>query len=65
MATRIKMMATYCRIKEFDHEMHSTRIYLEEVEAYFAVNKIEDEWIAMILLSSIGSPTFTKLSDLP
>ena len=62
-ATRIKTMATYGRIREFSPETHSMRIYLYEVEAYFAANKIEDEQ-AMVLLSSIGSPTFTKLSDL-
>ena len=57
-------MATYGRIKEFAPETHSMRIYLDEVEAYFAANKIDDDQKAMLLLSSIGSPTFTKLSDL-
>ena len=40
------------------------KIYLDEVEAYFAANKIHDDQKAMVLLSSIGSPTFMKLSDL-
>ena len=44
--------------------MYSVRIYLNKVEAYFTANKIADKQKAMILLSSIGSPTFTKLSDL-
>ena len=52
-------MATYGRIKEYISDTHSMRIYLDEVEAYFkAKQKV------MVLLSSIGSPTFMKLSDL-
>ena len=39
-------------------------IYLQEVEAYFKANDVKDDQKAMILLSSIGSPTFTKLSDI-
>ena len=40
------------------------KIYLDEVEAYFKANGIADDRKAMVLLSSIGSPTFMKLSDL-
>ena len=57
-------MATYGRIKEFIPDTHSMRIYLDEVEAYFKANRIEDKQKVMVLLSSIGSPTFMKLSDL-
>lgn len=58
------MAATFGRIKEFCPDTNSMKIYLEEVEAYFKANKVKDDQKAMILLSSIGSPTFTKLSDL-
>ena len=57
-------MVTYGRIKEFSPETHSMRVYLDEVEAYFKANRIVDDLKAMVLLSSIGSPTFMKLSDL-
>ena len=57
-------MATYGRIKEFSPETHSMKVYLDEVEAYFKANRIEDDRKAMVLLSSIGSPTFMKLTDL-
>lgn len=57
-------MATYGRIKEFSPDTHSMRMYLDEVEAYFKANKIADDQKAMVLLSSIGSPTFMLLSDL-
>ena len=56
-------MGTYGRIREFSPETHSMQIYLYEVKAYFAANKIEDEQKEMVLFSSIGSPTFMKLSD--
>ena len=62
--TRIKTMATYGRIKEFSPETYSMQIYLDEVQAYFVANKIDDDQKAMVMLSSIGSPTFTKLNDL-
>ena len=40
------------------------RVYLDEVEAYFKANRIADDRKATVLLSSIGSPTFMKLTDL-
>ena len=61
LATTIKTMAIYDRIKEYALKM---RIYLDTVEAYFAANKIADDQKAMVLLGLIGSPTFTQLSDL-
>ena len=64
MATRIKLaMVTYGRIKEFSPSSHSMKLYLEEIEAYFAANRIEDEQKAMILLSSIG-PTYFSVKYL-
>ena len=39
------------------------KLYLDEVEAYFTANRIEDEQKAMVLLSSIG-PTYFSVKYL-
>ena len=40
-------MATYSRIKEFSPLSHSMKLCLDEVEAYFTANRIEDKQKAM------------------
>ena len=57
-------MAAYGKLQEFQPESDSIKSYLERVTLYFTANGIEDDRKVPILLSSIGSSTYTTLSDL-
>ena len=57
--------ATYFgALKEFISESESIKSYLERVELYFTANSVQQNKRVPILLSSIGSTTYSLLSDL-
>ena len=58
------MAAVYGQLKKFKPEAESIKSYLERVSLYFKANAIAAEKQVPILLSSIGSTTYTLLSDL-
>ena len=51
-------------LKEFYPDSESVKIYLERVQLYFEANGVPEDKQVPILLSSIGSSTYTLLSDL-
>ena len=51
-------------VKEFQPESDSIKQYLESVQLYFTANEVDDDKQVPILLSSIGAPTYSVLSDL-
>ena len=59
MATR-----TFGTLKEFDPDAESIKTYLDRVELYFTANSVVAAKQVPILLSAIGSSTYTLLSDL-
>ena len=59
MATR-----TFGTLKEFDPDAKSIKTYLDRVELYFTANSVVAAKQVPILLSAIGSSTYTLLSDL-
>ena len=48
----------------FNSESDSIKAYLERVQLYFSANDAPENNYVPILLSSIGAPTYTLLSDL-
>ena len=56
--------ATFGTLKEFNSDNESVKSYLERVDLYFRANSVEEDKQVPILLSSIGSATYTLLSDL-
>ena len=59
MATR-----TFGTLKEFDPDAESIKTYLDRVELYFTANSVVAAKQVPILLSTIGSSTYTLLTDL-
>ena len=59
MATR-----TFGTLKEFDPDAESIKTYLDRVELYFTANSVVAAKQVPILLSAIGSSTYSLLSDL-
>ena len=59
MATR-----TFGTLKKFDPDAESIKTYLDRVELYFTANSVVAAKQIPILLSSIGSSTYTLFSDL-
>ena len=59
MATR-----TFGTLKEFDPDAESIKTYLDRVELYFTANSVVAANQVPILLSAIGSSTYSLLSDL-
>jgi len=58
-------MATHHgRLREFHPESDSIKAYLEQVSLYFAANTVEEERQVAVLLSSIGTQTYSLLRDL-
>ena len=51
-------------LKEFCPDSESVKVYLERVQLYFEANEVPEEKQVPILLSTIGSSTYTLLSDL-
>ena len=60
----IGMATPYGQIAAFHPESDSIKAYLEHVKLYFAANKVNEEVQVPILLSCIGAPTYSLLSDL-
>ena len=56
--------AQFGTLKEFCPDSESVKIYLERVQLYFEANEVPEDKQVPILLSSIGSSTYTLLSDL-
>ena len=62
----VPMMATptFGTFKEFDRDAESITTYLEHVDLYFTAISVDTTKQVTILLSAIGSSTYTLLSDL-
>lgn len=58
------MAVSHGRLEEFHPESDSIKSYLERVALYFTANDIPNGKKVPILLSSIGAPTYSLLSDL-
>ena len=59
-----RMATPYGHIAAFHPESDSIKAYLERVQLYFAANKVPEDLQVPVLLSSIGAPTYSLLSDL-
>ena len=57
-------MATFGTLKEFESENEKISSYLEHVKLYFIANGIEEEKQVAVLLSVIGSKTYSLICDL-
>ena len=58
-------MATHFgKLQEFRPESDSIKSYLQRVTLYFEANEIDAKKQVAVLLSSIGAPIYTLLSDL-
>ena len=58
-------MATHFgKLQEFRPESDSIKSYLQKVTLYFEANEIDAKKQVAVLLSSIGAPIYTLLSDL-
>ena len=59
-------MATFgtLKLKECNPATDSIKPYLERVKLYFQANDVQEDRMVPILLSSIGSATYSLLSDL-
>ena len=55
---------SYFRNSQFDPDAESIKTYLDRVELYFTANSVVAAKQVPILLSAIGSSTYTLLSDL-
>ena len=60
----LTMAAKFGHIKEFSPDSDSIKSYLERVMLYFDANSVPQAKQVPILLSSIGPPTYSLLSDL-
>ena len=58
------MATPYGHIAVFHPESDSIKAYFELVQLYFAANKVPENLQVPVLLSSIGAPTYSLLSDL-
>ena len=58
------MATPYGQIAAFHPESDSIKAYLERVKLYFVANKVDKDVQVPILLSCIGAPTYSLLSDL-
>ena len=58
------MATPYGHIAAFHPELETIKTYLERVQLYFAANKVPEELQVPVLLSVIGAPTYSLLSDL-
>ena len=58
------MATPYGHIAAFHPESESIKTYLERVQLYFAANKVPEDVQVPALLSAIGAPTYSLLSDL-
>ena len=58
------MVTQHGRLEEFHPESDSNKAYLEHVTLYFTANAVSNDKRVAVLLSSIGAPTYSLLSDL-
>ncbi len=58
------MATPYGHIAAFHPESESIKTYLERVQLYFTANKVPEDVQVPTLLSAIGAPTYSLLSDL-
>jgi predicted aspartyl protease len=58
------MAATYGTLQEFKPDAESVKAYFERVALYFTANDVPAEKQVAILLSCIGAPIYSLLSDL-
>ena len=58
------MATQHGRLEEFHPESDSIKAYLERVTLYFTANAVDNGKRVAVLLSSIGAPTYSLLSDL-
>ena len=58
------MATQYGHIAAFQQESESIKTYLERVQLYFQANKVPEDLQVPVLVSSIGAPTYSLLSDL-
>ena len=58
------MATPYGHIAAFHPESETIKTYLERVQLYFAANKVPEDLQVPVLLSAIGAPTYSLLSDL-
>ena len=58
------MATQHGRLEEFHPESDSIKAYLELVTLYFTANAVDNGKRVAVLLSSIGAPTYSLLSDL-
>ena len=58
------MASQHGRLREFHPETDSIKAYLERVSLYFTANDVQEDKKVAVLLSSIGAPTYSLLSDL-
>ena len=58
------MATQHGRLKEFHPESDSVKAYLERTSLYFTANDVPNAKKVAVLLSTIGGPTYSLLSDL-
>ena len=58
------MATKFGTIDAFNSESDSIKAYVERVQLYFSANDVPENKHVSILLSSIGAPNYTLLSDL-
>ena len=58
------MATPYGHIAAFHLESETIKTYLERVQLYFTANKVPEDLQVLVLLSAIGAPTYSLLSDL-
>ena len=64
MATRATSATHFGCLTEFQPETDSIKSYLERVQLYFTANAVPRDKQVPILLSAIGAPIYSLLSDL-
>ena len=64
MATRATSATHFGCLTEFQPETDSIKSYLERVQLYFTANTVPRDKQVPILLSAIGAPIYSLLSDL-
>ena len=58
------MATQYGSLREFHPESDAIKAYLERTSLYFSANDVPDAKKVAVLLSTIGAPTYSLLSDL-
>ena len=58
------MASQHGYIREFHPESDSIKSYLEQAQLYFEANDVAADKQVAVLLSSIGAPTYSLITDL-